>query len=135
MKKLNTRLRHLAQEHDAVMHFVSAMRKVNPETEADLPELANRVREVFATKLAPHLEEEESCALPLLRAAGHVELAEEVFAQHEKMRRLILELGQNPTTEGLVSFVHLLEHHVELEENEVWDILDQTIEKDGGRPG
>mgnify|MGYP001431560185 CR=1 FL=1 len=135
MKKLNTRLRHLAQEHDAVMHFVSAMRKVNPETEEDLPELVHRVREVFTANLAPHLEEEENCTLPLLRAAGHAELAEEVFAQHEKMRRLILELGQAPTTEGFVSFVHLLERHVELEENEVWDILDQTIEKDGETPG
>lgn len=108
------------------MHFISAMRQVNPESETDLPEVAKRVRQVFASDLEPHFVEEERYALPLLREAGHEALADEVFLQHEKMRAMDKALDQ-PTTELLVNFVHMLEKHVELEENEVWDVLDTVL--------
>ncbi|MDP5241084.1 hemerythrin domain-containing protein [Uliginosibacterium sp. 31-16] len=127
MRKLSLRLKHLAQEHQAVMHFVSAIREVTPETEADLPEIAQRVRRVFASDLEPHFVEEERYALPMLREAGHAALADEVFAQHEKMRAMDRALD-HPTTAMLIEFVHMLEKHVELEENEVWDVLDAALE-------
>lgn len=127
MRKLNLRLKHLAQEHQAVMHFVSAVRSANPESEADMPEIARRVRQVFVTDLEPHFVEEERYALPMLRQAGHAALADEVFAQHEKMRAMEKALD-HPTTEMLVEFVHMLEKHVELEESEVWDVLDSELE-------
>lgn len=110
-----------------MMHFVSAIREVTPETEADLPEIAQRVRRVFASDLEPHFVEEERYALPMLREAGHAALADEVFAQHEKMRAMDKALD-HPTTEMLIEFVHMLEKHVELEENEVWDVLDAALE-------
>ncbi|MBK9218956.1 MAG: hemerythrin domain-containing protein [Uliginosibacterium sp.] len=122
MRKLSVRLKHLAQEHQAVMHFISAMRQVRPESETDLPEVAKRVRQVFASDLEPHFVEEERYALPLLREAGHEALADEVFSQHEKMRAMDKAL-EHPTATMLVDFVHMLEKHVELEENEVWDVL------------
>ncbi len=127
MRKLSLRLKHLAQEHQAVMHFVSAIRALTPETEADLPAIAERIRRVFASDLAPHFADEERHALPMLREAGYGELADEVFAQHEKMRAMDRALEQ-PTTEKLVEFVHMLERHVELEENEVWDVLDARLD-------
>lgn len=117
-----------------MMHFVSAMRQVKPESEADLPEVARRVRQVFAKDLLPHLAEEEHYALPLLRAAGYGELADEVFAQHEQMRAMDLALEQSPTTALLVDFVHMLEKHVELEESEVWDVLDLALTEDEVEP-
>lgn len=128
MRKLSIRLKHLAQEHQAVMHFISAMRQVNPESESDLPEIAKRVRHVFATDLDPHFIEEERYALPLLREAGHDALADEVFSQHEIMRGMDKALD-TPTTALLVDFVHMLEKHIELEENEVWDVLDTLLEQ------
>lgn len=109
-----------------MMHFISAMRQVNPESETDLPEVAKRVRQVFASDLEPHFVEEERYALPLLREAGHDALADEVFLQHEKMRSMDKALDQ-PSTALLVDFVHMLEKHVELEENEVWDVLDTLL--------
>ena len=127
MRKLSLRLKQLAQEHQAVMHFVSAIRGASPESEADLPEIARRVRQVFASDLEPHFVEEERYALPMLREAGHAALADEVFAQHEKMRAMEKALDQ-PSTEMLVEFVHMLEKHIELEENEVWDVLDAALE-------
>ena len=127
MRKLSLRLKHLAQEHQAVMHFVSAIREVSPETEADLPEIAQRVRRVFASDLEPHFVEEERYALPMLREAGHAALADEIFAQHEKMREMDRAM-ESPTTGLLIEFVHMLEKHVELEESEVWDVLDAALE-------
>lgn len=127
MRKLSLRLKHLAQEHQAVMHFISAIRGVNPESEEDLPEIAQRVRRVFASDLEPHFAEEERFALPMLREAGHAALADEVFSQHEKMRAMDREMDA-PSTELLVEFVHMLEKHVELEESEVWDVLDAVAE-------
>lgn len=127
VRKLSLRLKHLAQEHQAVMHFVSAIREISPETEADLPAIAARVRRVFASDLEPHFVEEERYALPMLREAGHVALADEVFAQHEKMRAMEKAMVA-PTTEMLIEFVHMLEKHVELEESEVWDVLDAALE-------
>ena len=109
-----------------MMHFISAMRQVRPESETDLPEVAKRVRQVFASDLEPHFVEEERYALPLLREAGHEALADEVFSQHEKMRAMDKALDQ-PTATMLVDFVHMLEKHVELEENEVWDVLDIAL--------
>lgn len=128
MRKLSLRLKHLAQEHQAVMHFISAVRDVSPEGEGDLPEVAQRMRKVFASDLEPHFQEEERFALPMLREHGHAELADEVYAQHEKMRAMDRTLGQNPSTELLVEFVHLLEKHVDYEENEVWEVLDAVLE-------
>lgn len=111
------------------MHFISAVRGASPETEADLPQIAERVRRVFASDLEPHFLEEERFALPMLREAGHVALADEVFSQHEAMRAMDRAL-ESPTTQMLVDFVHMLEKHVELEESEVWDVLDATLEAD-----
>ncbi|MDO6387126.1 MULTISPECIES: hemerythrin domain-containing protein [Uliginosibacterium] len=128
MRKLSLRLKHLAQEHQAVMHFVSAVRSASPESEADIPEIARRVRQVFVSDLEPHFVEEERYALPMLREAGYGALADEVFAQHEQMRAMERALD-HPSTEMLVEFVHMLEKHVELEENEVWDVLDAELEK------
>lgn len=128
MRKLSLRLKHLAQEHQAVMHFISAIRGVNPESEADLPEIAQRVRRVFASDLEPHFQEEERFALPMLRETGHAGLADEVFAQHEQMRAMDRTLGEAPTTQLLVEFVHMLEKHVDFEENEVWNVLDVALE-------
>ncbi len=128
MRKLSLRLKHLAQEHQAVMHFVSAVRSASPESEADLPEIARRVRQVFVSDLEPHFVEEERYALPMLREAGYGELADEVFSQHEKMRAMERALD-HPSTDMLVEFVHMLEKHVELEESQVWDVLDAELEK------
>lgn len=110
------------------MHFISAMRQVNPESESDLPEIAKRVRRVFASDLDPHFIEEERYALPMLREAGHAALADEVFSQHEQMRAMDRAM-ETPTTAMLVDFVHMLEKHIELEENEVWDVLDALLEQ------
>jgi len=114
-----------------VMHFISAMRQVSPESDSDLPEVAKRVRQVFASDLEPHFVEEERYALPLLRESGHEALAEEIFSQHQKMRAMDQALD-HPTTTLLVEFVHMLEKHVELEENEVWDLLDAAIAQQQG---
>lgn len=126
VRKLSLRLKHLAQEHQAVMHFISAIRGVTPESDADLPAIGERVRRVFASDLEPHFIEEERYALPMLRDAGRGDLADEVFAQHEKMRAME-KLLDNPSAEQLVEFVHMLERHVELEETEVWDVLDLAL--------
>lgn len=127
MRKLSLRLKHLAQEHQAVMHFISAVRGAHPESEEDLPEIVRRVRKVFASDLDPHFVEEERYALPMLREAGRGDLADKVFAQHEEMRAMEKALDA-PTTGMLVEFVHLLEAHVEFEEGEVWDALDLELE-------
>ncbi len=127
MRKLNLRLKHLAQEHQAVMHFISAVRGANPESEADLPEVVRRVRKVFVSDLDPHFVEEERYALPMLREAGRGDLADKVFEQHEAMRAMEKALDA-PTTQMLVEFVHLLEKHVEFEESEVWDVLEVELE-------
>lgn len=132
MRKLSLRLKHLAQEHQAVMHFISAVRGANPEGEADMPEVVRRVRRVFASDLEPHFAEEERYALPMLREAGRGDLADKVFAQHEEMRAMEKSLDE-PTTEKLVEFVHMLERHVELEESEVWDVLDAALEARSGQ--
>ena len=134
MRKLSLRLKHLAQEHQAVMHFVSAIREVRPETEADLPQIAQRVRRVFASDLEPHFVEEERYALPMLREVGHAALADEIFAQHEKMREMDKAM-ESPNTGLLIEFVHMLEKHVELEESEVWDVLDTALEATVPEPG
>lgn len=110
------------------MHFISAVRGVSPEGEGDLPEVAQRVRQVFASDLEPHFQEEERFALPMLREYGHADLADEVYAQHERMREMDRTLGQSPSTELLVEFVHLLEKHVDYEENQVWEVLDAVLE-------
>jgi len=116
-----------------VMHFVSAIREVSPETEADLPEIAQRMRRVFASDLEPHFVEEERYALPMLREVGQAALADEIFAQHEKMREMDKAMD-TPTTSLLVDFVHMLEKHVELEESEVWDVLDAALETTVAEP-
>lgn len=115
------------------MHFVSAIREVSPETEADLPEIAQRMRRVFASDLEPHFVEEERYALPMLREVGQAALADEIFAQHEKMREMDKAMD-TPTTSLLVDFVHMLEKHVELEESEVWDVLDAALEATVAEP-
>ncbi|MBS1208078.1 MAG: hemerythrin cation binding region [Proteobacteria bacterium] len=116
-----------------MMHFVSAIREVSPETEADLPEIAQRMRRVFASDLEPHFVEEERYALPMLREVGQAALADEIFAQHEKMREMDKAMD-TPTTSLLVDFVHMLEKHVELEESEVWDVLDAALETTVAEP-
>lgn len=126
MRKLSLRLKHLAQEHQALMHFVSAVRSARPEDEQSLPEVVRRVRKVFMSDLEPHFVEEERYALPMLREAGRDDLADKVFAQHEEMRAMDRAL-EAPTTAMLVDFVHLLEQHVVFEEGEVWDVLDAHL--------
>lgn len=126
MRKLSLRMKHLSQEHQAVMHFVAAMRDVKPESEQDIGEVAKRVRSVFATDLEPHFVEEERYALPKLREIGRDDLADEVYAQHMKMRALVVEL-EKPTTALLLQFIHMLQGHVEYEENVVWEELDGVL--------
>lgn len=126
MRKLSLRLKHLAQEHQALMHFVSAVRSARPEDERSLPEIVRRVRKVFLSDLEPHFVEEERYALPMLREAGRDDLADKVFAQHEEMRAMDRAL-ETPTTQMLVDFVHLLERHVAFEECEVWEALDAHL--------
>ncbi|MDQ7988460.1 MAG: hemerythrin domain-containing protein [Candidatus Dactylopiibacterium sp.] len=127
MRKLSLRLKHLAQEHQAVMHFATAVRSAHAEDDRDLPEVVERVRKVFQTDLEPHFAEEERYALPMLREAGRDDLADEVLAQHEAMRALERSLD-TPSTETLVAIVQMLERHVEFEDGEVWDVLETALE-------
>lgn len=128
VRKLSLRLKHLSQEHQAVMHFVAAMREVQPESENHLGELAKRIRSVFATDLEPHFAEEERYALPRLREIGRPDLADEVFRQHEKMRALAKAMVE-PTTPMVLEFIHMLQGHVELEDNVVWEAIDRAADQ------
>ena len=110
------------------MHFTSAMRSAHPEDDSALPEIVRRMRQVFSSDLEPHFAEEELHALPLLRERGHAALADEVFAQHEQMRRMNEALEAAPSRAALVEFVHLLEKHVEFEEGLVWEVLETLLE-------
>lgn len=126
MKEQNIRLMHLAQEHQTVMKFARAMREVATEDEANMPAIALRIRSIFESDLEPHFIEEERHALPMLREAGHIALADEVFAQHEKMRDMEKNFSCL-TSASLLEFVRTLEKHIELEEGEVWTILDELL--------
>ncbi len=135
VRKLSLRLKHLAQEHQAVMHFTSAMRSAHPEDDSALPEIVRRMRQVFSSDLEPHFAEEEQHALPLLRERGHAALADEVFSQHEQMRRMNEALDTAPSRAALVEFVHLLEKHVEFEEGLVWEVLETLLEPEASPSG
>lgn len=115
------------------MHFVAAMREVQPESEKDLGELAKRIRSVFATDLEPHFAEEERYALPHLRQIGRADLADEVFWQHEKMRALAGAMNE-PSRALLLEFIHMLQTHVEFEDNVVWEAIDQAAERAAQQP-
>ncbi|WP_170942942.1 hemerythrin domain-containing protein [Candidatus Dactylopiibacterium carminicum] len=133
MRKPNLRLKHLAQEHQAVMHFTSVMRAVRPENDEDLPEVVRRMLQVFSSDLEPHFQEEEAHVLPLLRQHGHTALADEVQTQHDRMRAINRTLESAPSAALVVEFVHLLEQHVEFEEGEVWEVLETLLEPEEAR--
>lgn len=123
-------LKHLAQEHLAAMGLVVAAREAKPENEADLPKLAQKICEAFASQMEPHFQDEERSVLPRVRAMGREDLVNRTLDEHKQMRELIAHLAQKPSVELLQKFSTMLREHIHFENNEVWEALEEDAIKD-----
>ncbi len=119
----NQRLLHLSQEHASALKFAMAIRMLAPESESDLPAVAQRVRDVFEYELLPHFQDEERFVVPRLIALGRQDLVQRMRDEHNAMQALSDALA-NPSVELIHRFSSALSAHVGFEENIVWEALE-----------
>lgn len=111
------------------MLLAAATRNATPENETDLPMFVQRVRAVFDEEMEPHFAEEEKHALPRLRELGRDDLADRVYAEHKRMRGLIEEMTFSPSADLIRDFSNLLQAHVQFEEEVVWEVLEEDMDR------
>ncbi|GAA5165754.1 hemerythrin domain-containing protein [Viridibacterium curvum] len=128
MRKLSLRLKHLTQEHRAAMLLATAARDAMPQSDEDLPEFVERIRNIFIQEMEPHFLEEERHALPRLRELGRDDLADRTYQEHMHMRGLIEALHEQPSALLIREFSNAMQRHVNFEEEEVWEVLEDAME-------
>jgi hemerythrin-like domain-containing protein len=110
MKRANA-LAGLSREHHTAL--VLAQRIAKGQT--DMAQLPRR----FAQELEPHFQAEEQVLLPLLEAAGALDLVAQTQREHEEMRRLVAAIAQGDAS-ALAPFGRALAAHVRFEERELF---------------
>jgi hemerythrin-like domain-containing protein len=78
----------------------------------------------YDLELTNHFEMEERILFPTV--AAHPLIAD-LLAQHRRLETMIAELREAPSRERLLEFAALLRSHIRLEENELFQDVQQTL--------
>ncbi|WP_341677658.1 hemerythrin domain-containing protein [Niveibacterium sp. SC-1] len=119
------RLYHLSLEHKTAMSLANTVRELVPEDESALPDISERVREVFQREMLQHFGEEEKYVYPQLVAIGREDLRDRMAAEHVRICELADSLAK-PTAELIEQFCETLRKHVEFEEDVVFLELERA---------
>ncbi len=121
---LSQRLLHLSLEHQTAMKLSRGIRELAPEDDSALPAVAEHIRQIYATDMVAHFQDEERYVCTALIEIGRQDLVDRMRDEHARLGELAEALAE-PTAERLEAFADLLRNHVQFEEDEVFEVLDQ----------
>ncbi|WP_310633864.1 hemerythrin domain-containing protein [Paraburkholderia sp.] len=121
---LSQRLLHLSLEHQTAMKLARGIRELMPEDDSALPAVAEHIRQIYASDMLAHFQEEEHHVCPALLEIGRQDLVDRVRDDHKRLGELANALAE-PSVERLEAFSELLREHVQFEEEEVFEALEQ----------
>ena len=86
---------------------------------------AARFRRFFADETSRHFREEEEQLFPLLD--GEPAPLVQALREHQRLRALVRQLGEDQSPETLTAVADLLEAHIRLEERVLFELLQQEV--------
>ena len=126
--KRHQQLQDLSREHHGALQLaLHAKRAAQSGDAAQIAVSALACVDVFPRELDPHFVVEETILLPALAQQGEYALVQRTLAEHEELRRLVVQLAQ-PDVATLKSFAELLMDHVRFEERELFEVAQKYME-------
>jgi len=96
------------------------------DTDANVTRLARKVVDAWEVELANHFQVEEQVLFPACASP----LVEELLAQHRQIETLVKDLRERPAASTLCEFTALLQRHIRLEENELFEQVQKDLPRD-----
>ena len=107
-----------------------ALGQIKPMGAQGLKERVKEYRDFFAQNLVPHFQAEEEILFPLIRAraAGSHSLIDELFKDHEQLRKWEECLEEDKgLAKVLFDIGDLLERHIRREERELFPLFENRV--------
>ncbi len=122
-------LRPLSRQHHHALALCVLIRRGLGGEQPDIEGLARRVRRDFDHEIRAHFDAEERILFPEARqAAGLEPLIERLLGEHRRLEALVAQLAAQPAAAALEEFAALLYSHVRVEENELFEQLQQRLD-------
>lgn len=125
--KRSDALRTLSHDHHDGLVTVQRLKRGLART-ADPHVMADFVQHVWATRLVPHFDQEETHVLPVLRDLGGVALADRMQDEHGQLRAVVASLNAVPTRQALTAFTELLRQHIRFEERVAFPVVEDLAD-------
>jgi len=116
-------LRSLSSEHHTGLVLARRARKAAGQGAPAQAAAWQAIRKIFDSELEPHFQREEHGLLPVLRAAGEVDLVDRTLREHRSMRSLIAENRPG----NLAPFAESLRAHIRFEENALFETAQRVL--------
>jgi hemerythrin-like domain-containing protein len=122
-------LRPLSRQHHHALALCVLIRRGLGGAQPDLGGLARRVLRDFEGGIRGHFDAEERILFPEARRVGDLEpLVERLLGEHRRLKRLVAALAAQPAAAALEEFATLLHSHVRVEENELFEQLQNRLD-------
>ena len=123
-------LRDLSEDHHHGLVLArKAMKAGGGEEWFSASDVWAEVEAKFKTELEPHFQIEESLIGTTLETLGESQLARKLFDEHEALREFLIP-GGGRTPADLRRFGELLEKHIRFEERELFEVAQNTLNRD-----
>lgn len=122
-------LRPLSRQHHHALALCVLIRRGLAAAQPDVDQLARRVLRDFDNEVRAHFDAEERLLFPEARqAAGLEPLVERLLGEHRRLEALVAQLAAQPAAAVLEEFAALLYSHVRVEENELFEQLQERLD-------
>jgi quercetin dioxygenase-like cupin family protein len=118
----------LSHDHHHALVRARELRRAATAGEDERRAAAARFRRFFADETGRHFREEEEQLFPLLD--GEPAPLVQALREHQRLRALVRQLGEDQSPETLVAVGELLEAHVRLEERVLFPLLEREVPRE-----
>jgi hemerythrin-like domain-containing protein len=113
------------QHHNGLALCVLTRRSLAADSSpANIATLARRIVDRYEIELTNHFEIEEQVLFP---ACGASPLIDRLVSEHRALESLAAQIGHSPTAGLLEQFCELLTTHIRLEENELFQQVQESL--------